>query len=68
MDTRQARRAPAAPLTDEEIAAVGEHLRHLRRRRDVGDLSAADYAEQVSAILERRRSDEGHHPERRQGG
>lgn len=66
MDVKQAETAPAPQLTDEEMAAIGERLRWLRRRRDAGALTTEEYAEQVRGVLERRhRVVPGHRPERR---
>jgi hypothetical protein len=66
MDVRQAGPAPAAVLTDDEVAAVGARLRALRHERDTGGLSGEDYAALVRSVLERRQQSlPWHHPERR---
>ena len=68
MDVKQARTAPGPHLTDEEVAAIGERLRWLRRRRETGALSTEEYTEQVRGVLERRhRVVPDHQPERRSG-
>ncbi len=66
MDVREAGPAPAAVLTDDEVAAIGARLRALRHERDTGALSAEDYAALVRGVLERRQhSLPWHHTERR---
>ena len=69
MDVRQAGPAPAAVLTDDEVAAIGARLRALRHERDTGVLSTEDYAALVRGVLERRQQSlPWHHTERRRPG